>query len=175
VCHAVGVSNNGRCGSIVKNFGVWGLAAVMAVGLAACAERLGDAPKLTLEPGGGFKAEVQAGVKATLKIPASVSSDAALIEGDLTLDNSAGDIVVVTVPRPCDVYDWVIRDAADKVVMTKGPIECVDQPATKSLAPGALTERISIYLMPRVLNGGQRYVVDYRFWGQPARAEFTAH
>ena len=170
----VGFSNNGWYGSIVKNFGVWGLAAVLAVGLAACGEWLADAPKLTLEPGGGFKAEVQAGVKASLKIPDRVSPDAALIEGDLTLENSAGDIVIVTVPRPCDVYDWVIRDAAGKVVMAKGPIECVDQPATKSLAPGTLSERISIYLMPRVLSGGQRYVVDYRFWGQPARAEFTA-
>jgi len=174
MCRGVGVSNNGWCGSIVKNFGVLGLAAVLAVGLAACAERLGDAPKLTLEPGGGFKAEVQAGVKTSLKIPDRVSSDAALIEGDLTLENNAGDIVIVSVPRPCDIYDWVIRDAGGKVVMARGQIECVDQPATKSLAPGALSERISIYLMPRVLNGGQRYVVDYRFWGQPARAEFTA-
>jgi hypothetical protein len=37
-----------------------------------------------------------------------------------------------------------------------------------------VTDRVAIYLLPRVLQGGQRYVVDYRFWGQPARAEFTA-
>jgi hypothetical protein len=27
--------------------------------------------------------------------------------------------------------------------------------------------------MPRVLQPGKRYTVDYRFWGQPARAAFT--
>jgi hypothetical protein len=59
--------------------------------------------------------------------------------------------------------------------MAKDPIECVEQATSKALAPGGtLTERVTIYLLPRVLQSGQRYVVDYRFWGQPSRAEFTA-
>jgi hypothetical protein len=172
-CRGLRRRNNGWYGSIVKNFGVWGLAAALAFGLAACSD-MAEPAKLPLEPGGGFKAEVQDGVKASLKIPDRVSADAALIQVDVTLDNSTGDVVTVTVPRPCDAHDWVIREGADKLVMTKGPIECVDQPATKTLAPGKLTERVYIYLMPRVLEPGRHYVVDYRFWGQPARAEFTA-
>jgi hypothetical protein len=157
----------------VTHFGVWGLAAALALGLAACGDAV-VAPKISLEPGGGFKAEQQEGVKARLTLPERVSAEAALIQVELTLENVSGDVATVTVPRSCDVHDWVIRDAADKIVMTKGPIECVDQPATKGLEPGsALTELVSMYLMPRVLEPGKRYVVDYRFWGQPARAAFT--
>jgi hypothetical protein len=167
--------NNGWYGSIVKNFGVWGLAVVLAIELAACGgDWLADPPKLVLEPGGGFKAEIQEGVKASLKIQGGISADAALIQAEVTLENGTGDVVTVTVPRPCDVHDWVIREVPDKLVMTKGSIECVDQPATKALASGNLTEQIFIYLLPRVLVAGRHYVVEYRFWGQPARAEFIA-
>ena len=150
---------------------VWGLVAVLA--LAACG---GDAPVLRdLEPGAGFKAEVQSRVTATLAMPDRVSPNAALIQAEVALENKAGDVEVVSVPRACDVYDWVMRDQAGKLVMTKDPVECVDQPASKALAPGsALRERVSIYLLPNVLSSGSRYVIDYRFWGQPARAEFTA-
>jgi len=159
----------------VKKLGVCGLAAVLVVGLAGCLDWFAEeTPPPPLEPGGGFKAEIQEGVKAGLKIPDQVSPDAALIQADLTLDNGTGDIVTVTVPRACDAYDWVIHDAGGALVMAKGSIECVDKPASKTLAPGTLSERVYIYLLPRVLEGGQHYVVDYRFWGQPARAEFTA-
>jgi len=152
---------------------VWGLIAALAFGLWGCG---GDeAPKRALEPGGGFKAEAQEGVKATLKIPAVVSPDAALIQGEVTLENNANDIVAVSVPRSCDVHDWVMRDAADKLVMTKDPVECAEQPATKSLAPGAIVvEKVWLYMSPNAMHSGNKYKIDYRFWGQPAQAEFTA-
>lgn len=159
----------------MTHFGVWRLAAVLVFGLAACGEELAEAPKLPLEPGGGFKAEQQEGVKAGLKLPDRVSADAALIQVEVSLENTSADVAVVTVPRPCDVHDWVIRDAAGKLVMTKGMVECVEQPATKALAPGSvLSEKVSIYLMPHGLSSDNSYTVDYRFWGQPATAKFTA-
>ena len=151
---------------------VWGLLAGMALGLAACDEA---APVHELEPGGGFKAELQDGVKASLTLPDKVPPDAALIQAEVSLENGSGDVEVVSVPRACDVFDWVMRDPAGKLLMTKDPVACADQPASKALAPNAvLTERISIYLLPNVLRSGSRYVVEYRFWGQPASAEFTA-
>lgn len=150
---------------------VWGLVAVLA--LAAC----GDAPPpgREMEPGHGFKAEVQDTVKATLTLPDRVSANAALIQAEVALESTANDVEIVSVPRACDVFDWVMRDRAGKLVMTKDPVECVDQPVSKALAPGSvLRERISIYLLPNVLQSGGHYIIDYRFWGQPARAEFTA-
>jgi hypothetical protein len=151
---------------------VWGLLAGLALGLAACAE---TAPLREPEPGGGFKAETQDSVKASLKLPERVPTEAALIQAEVSLENTSGDVEVVSVPRACDVLDWVIRDPAGKLVMTKDPVECADQPASKALAPNTtLTERISIYLLPNLLRSGNHYVVEYRFWGQPARAEFTA-
>jgi hypothetical protein len=154
---------------------VWGLIAALAFGLWACGSDDAAPAKRPLEPGGGFKAEAQEGVKATLKIPDVVSPDAALIQGEVSLENNAGDIVVVSVPRACDVQDWVMRDAGGKLVMTKDPVECADQAATKSLAPGAIVvEKIWIYLLPNVMHSGNKYTIDYRFWGQPARTELTA-
>jgi hypothetical protein len=159
----------------VTHFGVWRLVAVLVLGLAACSEELADPPPLVLEPGGGFKAEQQDGVKAGLKLPDRVSPDAALIQAEVSLVNTGTDVAVVTVSRPCDVHDWVIRDAAGKLLMTKGVVECVEQPATKALAPGStLSEKVSIYLMPRALASNDSYTVEYRFWGQPATAKFTA-
>lgn len=153
---------------------VWGLTAVLAIGLVACGDGASEI-KRPLEPGGGFRGEVQNAVKAVLAMPDRVSPDAALIQAELALENTAGDVEIVSVPRACDVFDWVLRDAAGKLVMTKDPVECVEQPISKALAPGSvLRERISIYLLPNVLRSGDRYVVDYRFWGQPARAEFIA-
>ena len=144
------------------------------LGLAACGDGAADV-KRPLEPGGGFKAEAQDDVKAALTIPDRVSPDAALIQAEVSLKNHAGDVAVVSVPRACDVFDWVLRDPSGTLVMTKDPVECVEQPVSKALAPGSTQrERISIYLLPNVLRSGNRYVVDYRFWGQPARAEFTA-
>lgn len=149
---------------------MWWLAAAMALGLAGCDF---EPPPPPPEPGGGFKAAVEEGVKAELTLQKSISADAALIQGVATLDNRTGDVAVVTVPRSCDVLDWVIRDAAGKLVMAKGPIECVAQETTKSLEPNStLKEQVYLYLMPRVLESGKHYVVEYRFWGQPARAEF---
>ncbi len=150
---------------------VWGGVAMLV--LAACGDARG--PARELEPGGGFKAEVQSSVTATLVLPGRISPNAALIQADLALENKAGDVEIVSVPRACDVNDWVMRDQAGKLVMTKDPVECVGQPVSKALAPGSvLRERISIYLLPHVLESGDHYVIDYRFWGQPARAEFTA-
>ncbi|MBI3515228.1 MAG: hypothetical protein HY060_14385 [Proteobacteria bacterium] len=150
---------------------VLGLLVMLA--LAACGD--GPGPVRELEPGGGFKAEVQSSVTATLVLPDRVAPAAALIQAELALENKAGDVEIVSVPRACDVFDWVMHDQAGKLVMTKDPVECIDQPVSKALAPGSvLRERISIYLLPDVLRSGSRYVIDYRFWGQPARAEFTA-
>jgi hypothetical protein len=152
----------------------WGFVAAAAIGLAACGGGTSDI-KRSLEPGGGFKAEVQQQVVASIELPDRVSPDAALIEAEVALVNKADDVEVVTVPRSCDVYDWVLRDPAGQVVMTKDPVECVEQPVSKALAPGSeLRERVSLYLLPNVLRSGQRYIVDYRVWGQPAHAEFTA-
>jgi hypothetical protein len=149
---------------------VWGLVAGVALGLAACE----SPPPRELEPGGGFKAELQDTVKAVLKMPDKVSPDAALVQAEVSLENTTGDVEVVSVPRACDVFDWVIRDPAGTLLMTKDPVECADQPASKALAPNAvITERISIYLLPNVLRSGNRYVIEYRFWGQPVRVEFT--
>jgi hypothetical protein len=161
------------CGSIVSKFGVWGLGAVLALGLSGCGG--GDAlPQGPLEPGGGFKAEAQEGVTATVTLPKDIWADAALIQAEATLVNHADDVVTVSVPRGCDVHDWVIRDTAGAIVMTKGSVECVVQDATKALQPGStLSEQVYLYLMPHVLQSGTHYVVDYRFWGQPAHAEFT--
>src|SRR5262249_10737036 len=122
---------------VVKRLWGWGLGAVLALGLAAC----GDSPaeiNRPLEPGGGFKAEALGDVSATLKIPDTVSPSAALIQADLSLQSKASDVEVVTVPRSCDIYDWVIRDTAGKLVMTKDPVECVEQATTKALAPGSI-------------------------------------
>jgi hypothetical protein len=153
----------------------WGLWGALAFALTACGGGIDDAAVHPIEPGSGFKAEVLSGVTASLSIPDQVSPQAALIQGEVTLDNRAGDVQVVSVPRACDVLDWVILDAGGRPIMAKDPVACVDQPTSKALAPGgSLTERISIYLLPRTLQAGAKYVVDYRFWGQPARAEFTA-
>lgn len=150
---------------------MWCLAAAMALGLVGCDS---EPPPPPPEPGGGFKAAVEEGVKAGLALQKSISADAALIQGVATLDNHSGDVAVVTVPRSCDVLDWVIRDTAGKLVMAKGPIECVAQETTKSLEPNStLKEAVYLYLMPRVLESGTHYVIEYRFWGQPARVEFT--
>src|SRR5207237_4852894 len=122
-----------------------------------------------MEPGGAFKIEALAEVAAILTIPERVSFDAALVQAEVALENKANDVEVVSVPRGCDVFDWAMYDAAGKLVMTKDPIECVEQPVSKALAPGStIRERVSIYLLPRVLRAGQRYKLDYRFWGQPA-------
>jgi hypothetical protein len=166
--------NKNGLARVVTDSSLWRLIAALALGLAACGDSAVEI-KRPLEPGGGFKAEAQDDVKAALKMPERVSPDAALIQAEVSLENHAGDVVAVSVPRACDVLDWALRDAAGKVVMIKDPVECVEQPATKALAPGStLRQRISIYLLPNVLRSGNRYVVDYRFWGQPARAEFTA-
>lgn len=155
------------------NSHAWGLWGALALLLGACGSS--EAVIGPIEPGPGFKAELQQGATASLVVPDQVSPLAALIQGEVSLRNTAGDVVVVSVPRPCDVFDWMILDAGGRPVMAKDPVECVEQVTSKALAPGStLTERLSIYLLPRVLQGGQRYVVDYRFWGQPARAEFTA-
>src|SRR5581483_3455339 len=97
---------NGQRGSIVKQLRVWGAAAVLGLGLAACGD-VGDEVKLPLEPGGGFKAEAVQGVKAELTIVDRVSPEAALIQARVSLRNTLADIATVTVPRPCDVQDWV--------------------------------------------------------------------
>lgn len=151
----------------------WGLWGLLALGLAACGSD-SQQPK-PIEPGSGFKAERQDGVVASLSIPDQVSPVAALIQGEVTLRSTAPDVQVVTVLRPCDVLDWIMLDAGGRLVMSKDPVECVEQPTAKALAPDStLNERIWIYLLPNVLKPGQRYVIDYRFWGQPAQAEFTA-
>ena len=148
--------------------------AALAIGLAACGSDETAPAKRPLEPGGGFKAEAQEGVKVTLTIPSVVSPDAALIQGEVALENKAGDIVVVSILRACDAHDWVMREGG-KLVMTKDPVECADQTASKSLAPGSVeVEKIWIYLLPNVMHAGKKYTIDYRFWGQPAQADFTA-
>ncbi len=154
---------------------VCSLVALLAIALGSCGGDSASEVKRPLEPGGGFRAELQSNVKATLTVPDRVSPDAALIQAEVSLENTASDVEVVAVPRSCDVLDWVMRDQAGAVVMTKDPVECVEQPVSKALAPGStLRERISIYLLPHVLRSGTKYVVDYRFWGQPAHGEFTA-
>jgi len=163
--------SNGWCGSIVIRL-VWGGVAALALGLTGCGGDQG--PLVAPEPGGGFKAEVQETVAGRLTLPEQISADAALIQAEAVLANRSDDVVVLTVPRACDVQDWVIRDAAGKLLMAKGPVECVDQPVTKAMPPGSfLRERVYLYLMPRVLEAGKKYSVEYRFWGQPARADFT--
>jgi hypothetical protein len=159
---------------IVTAVRVWAVIAATALGLGGCGDRTAEV-KVPLEPGGGFRAERQDSVRAALSLPEKVSPDAALIQGEASLENTANDVEVVSVPRACDVLDWVLRDAAGQVVMTKDPVECIEQPASKALAPGSvLRERIWVYLLPNVLRSGNRYTVDYRFWGQPAEATFTA-
>jgi hypothetical protein len=152
----------------------WGLWSLLALAVAGCSGE-GDAVSAPLEPGGGFKADPVDGVKAALSMPDQVPAAAALIQAEVSLQNTAGDVATVTVSRPCDVFDWVMRDAGGRIVMTKDPVACVDQPTAKALPPGSsLSERISIYLLPRVLQSGAKYVIEYRFWGQPAQVEFTA-
>src|SRR5437016_1726199 len=86
---------------IVIDRRVWGLVAGLA--LAACGSD-GPVPR-ELELGGGFKAEVQSSVTASLTMPDRVSPSAALIQAELALENTAGDVEVVSVPRACDVFD----------------------------------------------------------------------
>lgn len=149
-------------------------AALLAAGLSACG---GDVVRPVIKPqtSAAFSVVPQPGVTATLGIPDQVSSGAALIEGEVSLVNQTGEIQELTVPRPCDVRDWLIRDQKGEPVMAKNAIDCPDQPATKALAPDSvLRERIALYLLPRILQSGRHYLVEYRFWGQPAQAEFTA-
>jgi hypothetical protein len=161
---------------IVSSFRVWAPVLALAIGLAGGLTACGNnPPPLVLQPGGGFSADREEGVSGTLEIPDQVSAQAALIQAEIALENRSGDVRVLTVPRPCDVQDWVIRDQAGAPVMVKDAIECIQQTTAKPLAPGeTLRERIVIYLLPRVLAPGKRYTIDYRFWGQPATASFTA-
>jgi hypothetical protein len=157
--------------------GLWSLLALALAGCSTSDLGLGDdaAPPAPLEPGPGFKAERVDGVTAELSMPDQVPPSAALIQAEISLKNNAGDVATVTVPRACDVHDWIMLDAAGTLVMTKDPVACVDQSVSKSLPPGAtLRERVSIYLLPRVLRNGDKYTIEYRFWGQPARVAFTA-
>ena len=157
----------------------WGVLALAVAGCSSSDLNLGlfepEPVVAPLEPGGGFKAERVEGVTADLSMPDQVPASAALVQVEVSLKNTAGDVQVVSVPRPCDVFDWVIRDAAGKLVMTKDPVACPDQATSKAVAPGgSLNERTSVYLLPRVLHAGNRYSIEYRFWGQPAVVQFTA-
>jgi hypothetical protein len=157
--------------------GLWSLLALALAGCSTSDLGFGDdpAPAAPLEPGPGFKAERVDGVTADLSMVDQVPPSAALIQAEVSLKNNSGDVATVTVPRSCDVFDWVMRDAGGKLVMTKDPVACPEQPVSKALPPGAaLHERISIYLLPRVLRSGDKYTIEYRFWGQPTQAAFTA-
>lgn len=148
------------------------LLAPLILGLAACSHSTAPPPA---SPKAWPSFAAAPGVTAVLKAPAEVPRRAILIDGEVTVSNAGGTAQMLHAPTACDIEDWRLRDASGRVVAEKHPEICAAEAATRELAPGAsLTAHVFIALMPGILQGGQRYTIDYRFWGQRARASFTA-
>ncbi len=116
------------------------------------------------------------GMRVALVLPSEIPAKAALIQAVVSLANESGESRTLTVPTPCDIEQWRVLDAAGKQVMIERPALCEQREATKTLQPAeSLQQTVYLYLDPRVLQAGQTYTIEYRYWGQEGVTRFTAN
>ena len=115
-------------------------------------------------------------VSAVLILPADIAAapGAATLDVTVSLSNDGTDPATLRVPTPCDVHDWRLADRAGHLVAAREEQICQQVIAEKTLSAGQiLTERRALRVAGG-LKAGETYRLDYRFWGVPASAEFTA-
>lgn len=91
------------------------------------------------------------------------------------LTNRGADDETLTVPTPCDVHNWEIRDTDGRVIEAE-PLEYCAQVIESTLIPAGRTIRGDnvLRLDGQRLVDGERYTVVYEFWGQKAEDVFLA-
>jgi hypothetical protein len=115
------------------------------------------------------------GLSLRLQVPGTVSAAADNIPVRAMLTNRGDAPRRLSVATPCDVHAWIIADARGNEVMREPPEICAQVIAEVVLAPGeTVAADASIGLPHGLLKPGAAYVIRYRFWGQPAAAEFQA-
>jgi hypothetical protein len=160
-------------------------AALLALTLAACSGQVTPLPQdVLIKKADVAKFDVPAspwpaaspveGVTLELDAPKSVASAAAVLQARIALENRTASPITVTVPTSCAIRDWRITDRAGQQIMRKRATLCEPAEQNRELKPGeVIEETATIPLTPNVLNERRAYRLEYRFWGQPAIAQFA--
>lgn len=116
-------------------------------------------------------------LRLTAQAPSSVTLAAegpSTVTIALELTNRSGGPLQLGASDPCKVLRWAVQAPEDVFVQAKGN-ECGSDEMTRSIASGETIARSeTISLDTRRYTAGVTYTVFIQFYGQDARAEFTA-